>query len=141
MLGRLAREEQRLAASGDAIGRRAMHGEIAAHLAPLLREQHREQKLGAEPLSEQREQTRAAARAESLGRAPAIGEQLSPDLEMPVLDDREPQVDVALCRIGFRLREDAVQKCGVRLVLPVVLECVEVRRAGADVGRSHADSN
>jgi hypothetical protein len=58
---------------------------------------------------------------------------------MPVFDDRETQVDVALRRIGLGLRENAVEKRGIRLVLPVMREGVEVRRAGADVGRSHAD--
>ena len=57
--------------------------------------------------------------------------EISPDNDVPVFNFGKPRVDVLLAGIGFSSGENAVEERGVGLVLPVVLESVDV---GADCG-------
>lgn len=57
--------------------------------------------------------------------------EVTPYNDVPFLDVGKARVDVLLVRVGLGFREDAVEVRGVRLVLPVMLERVEVGgRAG-----------
>ena len=53
--------------------------------------------------------------------------QFAPDDYMPVLYISETGIDVLLLRIRFRFAEDSIEKRGVGLVLPVMLERVNIR--------------
>ena len=83
---------QRLVAPGAPRAVRAMHVEIAFDLAPLLGEQHRQQKARAEQLAE-RARGGACARSGGTARAsrPCCAQQPAPDLDVPVLDLGEPR--------------------------------------------------
>lgn len=52
--------------------------------------------------------------------------QVSPYDYMPVLDIGQACVDIFLVRVGLRIGKDAVQERGVRLILPMVRESVDV---------------
>ena len=113
-----------------------MHVEVAFHLAPFLGEQHRQQEAGPEHLAEQREQPRARARPECAGRATVLRGAARPDLDVPVLDLGEAPVEVLLLRVRLGVGEQAIQERRVGLVLPMVLEGVEVgSSAGRHVGK------
>jgi hypothetical protein len=55
-----------------------------------------------------------------------FAQQPGPDLDVPILDLGQAPIEVALARVGFGVGEEPVQVRGVRLVLPVMLECVQV---------------
>jgi hypothetical protein len=55
-----------------------------------------------------------------------FGEEIRPHHHVPVLDDREACIDIFFARIGLRRRKKAIEIGGVRLVLPVMLEGVDV---------------
>ena len=57
---------------------------------------------------------------------PLTGQQVTPDHYMPVFHLSEPSIDAALPWIRFGLGENAVQKGCIRLILPMVLEGVNV---------------
>ena len=59
-----------------------------------------------------------------------LREEARPHFHVAVFHFREALVDVPLGGVGFRTGEDAVEIRGVGLVLPMVLEGVEVRRMG-----------
>jgi hypothetical protein len=63
-----------------------------------------------------------------------LPEQRRPDLQMPILDLREPPIHVLLRGIGLRLREHAIEEGGVGLVLPVMLERVEIGSTARSAG-------
>jgi hypothetical protein len=103
-----------------------MEVEIAFDLAPFFAKKMREQESGPESSPQPREQSRPRRRSKATRRMTKLGEQIRPDLDVSVFDDREPGVHVALVRVRFDAGERAVQKRGVGLVLPVVLERMNV---------------
>lgn len=127
MLRRLARERERLALAGNSCRRARMHGEVALYLAPFLRQKHREQELGTQPATEQCEQASASAGAMPADGTAMLREKASPDLDVPVLDFSQPQIQGLLAFVRLRGGEDAIEKCGVGLVLPVMLEGMQIR--------------
>src|SRR5690348_8445638 len=114
-----------------------MHREVAAHFASLFREQRREQELGTERAAEECERACARTRAERRRRRAVLREQPSPDLDVPVLYGGEPLVEMLLLGIGLGFSEHAIEECSVGLVLPVVLEGVEVGCRGWRGGGRH----
>ena len=53
---------------------------------------------------------------------------------MPVFDLRQTSVDVSLVRVRLGVSENAIQKCCIGLVLPMVLEGMNVGRGGSGHG-------
>jgi hypothetical protein len=53
-------------------------------------------------------------------------QETGPDHDVPVLDVRQSRVDVFLFRVGLRRGEDPIEIGGVRFILPMVLERVNV---------------
>ena len=131
VLGRFARQGQRLATPSRAGWSGAMHVEVRLHFASLFLQQHREQKAGAEQSSQARQETRPSTRTKLLWRVAIAGEEIAPNHYVAVLDVRQTRVDILLVQIGFGGREDAIQIGGVCFVLPVVLE-------GVNIGFRHA---
>src|SRR5438105_2088683 len=127
VLGGLARKRQRLAMSGGATGGRPVHVEVAFDLTPLLCEQHRKKEARAQQASYEREQARACARPEGPNGTAVLGEQLRPDLDMTVLHLRQTTIEILLLRVRFGVGEQTVEVRSIRLVLPMVLERVQVR--------------
>ncbi len=75
----------------------------------------------------------ASTRARGLGRCGAfglsvVGQQLPPDLDVPVLHLRQSRIDIALVRVALRRSKHAIEERGVRLVLPVVGKRLQVGR-------------
>jgi hypothetical protein len=129
VLGRLLGEHQRLVAAGHAAPCGAVHVEVRLHLAPLLGQQHGQEEPGPEPAAEEGQQTRACRRTMVAGRAPVLRQQRRPDLEVAVLHLGEPAIDALLRRVRLGVGEHAVEIGSVGLVLPVVMEGLEVGRA------------
>src|SRR5690242_4864924 len=103
-----------------------MHVEVCLYLTPLLREEHRQQESGAEHASQRRKQARARAGPERPNGSTVIREQLRPDLDVPVLDGGQAQIEVPLLGVSLRARQYTIQVRGVGLVLPMMLEGVQV---------------
>src|SRR5690242_8826209 len=136
MLGGFAREEQRLAAAGGARWRLPMQVEIAFDLSPFLAKEMRKEKSWTELPPEPREEASASGRLERRRRVTVLGHQPRPDLDVAIFDRRETRVDVPLLRVGLDAGQRAVEKRGVGLVLPVMLERVKVgRRSGCHDGK------
>src|SRR5687768_10656044 len=55
-----------------------------------------------------------------------LGEQVRPHYHVPVLDIRQPRINVLLLCVGLGGREQAIEIRRVCLVLPMVLEGVDV---------------
>jgi len=55
-----------------------------------------------------------------------LGQEIGPNLNVPVLDLSQPEIEGLLLRVLLFRGEYAVQKGGIRLVLPMMLEGVEV---------------
>lgn len=55
-----------------------------------------------------------------------LGQQGSPDGDVPVLYVGQPQVHVATACIRLRRRKRSIQECGVAFILPVLAERLEV---------------
>ena len=137
VLGRLARERQRLVRARRAARRAPMHVEIAFDLATLFGEQHRQQEFRAEHLAEAREEPRARARDESVpGSRPCVAQQAGPHLDVPVFDLGEPPVQILLLRVRLGVGQEPVQIRRVGFVLPMMGEGVEIgrRRRGGGHG-------
>jgi hypothetical protein len=130
MLSRLLRQQQRFIATRDAKPSRPMHVEVRLDLASLLGEQHGQQESRPEPAAEEGEQARTAGGAVRAKGPAVLREQVGPDLEVTIFDVGQAAIDVLLLRVRLGLGEEAVEKRRVGLVLPVVLECVEVGGAG-----------
>ena len=128
MFRRFASEQQRFAASGRAARRPLVQVEVAFYFATFLSEQERQEEARSKPAPEPCEQSRARGCTEPLWRMPELGEQLGPDLDVAILDDGEARVHVAFFGVGFHARQRSIQERGVGLVLPVVLERVDVGR-------------
>ena len=122
--------EQRLGRARRAARRAPVHVEIASDLASFLGEQHREQKAGSQHLAEIREKPRPRAGPERPGVAAVFAQQRRPDLDVPVLDLGEPAIQVALLRVLLGVGQQPIQIRRVGLVLPVMVEGVEVDGAG-----------
>ena len=112
-----------------------MHVEVCLDLAPFLLEQHGQQKARAEPASEPGEQSGAPAGAKGRGGVSVPSEQVGPDHDVPVFDISQARIDVFLLRVGLRLGEKAIEIGGIRLVLPMVLEGVDVDLRALGRGR------
>src|SRR6185437_1738351 len=128
VLGGFAGEDQRFFLSLAACGRPAMHVEVAANFASLLGQQRGEEQARSKGAAKKGQHARARRGSERLRRPAVAREDLAPDRDMAVLDLGEPQVQVALPRIGLSRGELPVEERGIGLVLPVMLELVEVRR-------------
>ena len=103
-----------------------MHVEVRLDLAAFLLEQHREEKAGAEPATELREKSRPSAWTESWRRASISGKQICPDYDVPIFNVGKPGIGVSFFRIRLGGGENAIEVRGIRLVLPMVLERVNV---------------
>src|SRR5688500_11214335 len=103
-----------------------MHVEIGFDLAPLLLEQHREQKVWTEPASKRGQQASASAGSKFPGRVPVLGKKIGPHHDVAVLDVRQTCVDILLLWIRLGGAEETVQVRRIRFILPVVLERVYV---------------
>jgi len=55
-----------------------------------------------------------------------FAQEVGPDLDVAVLDCCQSPIQVALLLIRFGVGEEAIQVRGIRLVLPMMLECVKV---------------
>ena len=62
--------------------------------------------------------------------ASMLCEQTGPDMEMPVFHVRQSSIDVLLGRVGLRIGQQTIQERGVGLILPVMLEGIEIGCAG-----------
>jgi hypothetical protein len=111
-----------------------MHVEIAFDLATFLGKQHREEEPGAEHPTEHGQQTCACARLECPRVAVVLSQQPAPHLYVPVFDLGQAAIEVFLFGIRLGVRQQSVEVRRVGLVLPMVLEGVEVGRSGG-VGR------
>jgi len=103
-----------------------MEVEIPFDLAPFLTEEMWQEKAGPESTAEPRQESSTRGGAKASGRMPQVGEKLRPDLDVTVFDRGKAGVHVALLRIGLDPGQGAIQERGVGLVLPVVLESVDV---------------
>ena len=113
-----------------------MQIEVSPYFATLLSKEVRKQKAGSESTPEPREQAGARGRTEWQRRVTVLGEQLRPDLDVAVLHRGEATVDVLLLRVGLDVRQGAIQERRIGLVLPVMLESMEVRlRCGSHAGK------
>ena len=107
-----------------------MHVEITLDLAPFFLEQHRQQKTGSEPATESRQHPGSTTGRELRRRMAVLAEQIRPDYDVPIFDVGEAGVDVLLFWIRLGCGEDTIEVSSIRLVLPMVLEGVNV-----DLGR------
>jgi hypothetical protein len=105
-----------------------MEIEIALYFAAFLAQQVREKEARAKSTAEPGQESSPGRGAERRGSVTEVRQKPSPDLDVAILDRRETGVHVPLLQIGFDAGQRAIEKRGVRLVLPVMLERVNVRR-------------
>ena len=105
-----------------------MHVEVRLYLASFLLEQRGEEKARSETASEGGEQSRSRAGPMRPQLTPVLCQQVLPDLDVLVLDLGQPEVQRLLVRVVFSRCQHAIQERGIGLVLPVVLEGVQIRR-------------
>src|SRR5450759_5865979 len=103
-----------------------MHVEVRSDLAPLFLEEHRQQKVGAEPAPERGQQSRASARTKFRGPMSMLCQEIGPDYDVPIFDVRQSGVDILLLGVRLSRGEKAIEIGRVRFVLPVVLERMNV---------------
>jgi hypothetical protein len=103
-----------------------MHVHVPLYLTPFFGEQHRQQKAGPEQLAEDCEQSSARSRPERLCSSAIFADQIGPDLQVTTFDRRQAPENITFVTILFEIGEDVVQVGRVGLVLPVVLEGMEV---------------
>jgi len=104
-----------------------MHVQVGFYSSPFLLEKHWQKKPRPECASQSCEQSRSSAGPELSGRATVLGHEVAPYDYMPVFDRSESSVNVLPPGVGFGLGEDAVEVGGIRFILPVMLEGVQVR--------------
>src|SRR4051812_5303169 len=104
-----------------------MHVEIRFYFASLFLEKHRKKKARSEHTSQFGQKPRTRARPKRFWRVTMTFHQVAPDDYVPVLDVREPRVNVFLFGVRLGRSENAVQVGRVCFVLPVMLERVNVR--------------
>ena len=108
--------------------------EVRFDFASLFFQQHRQQESGSEPFTECRQQTRSTAWTKARRRMSVLFEKVRPDHYVPIFDVRQSRIDVFLFWIRFRGGEDAIQIGGIRFILPVMLERVNVDFGGPGWG-------
>ena len=114
------------------VRRGARQPEVRLHFAPFFRENQRQDRRRAEPPPDPREQPRAARRRVFRKRPPRLLEEIRPTLDVPVLDRRQPQEQVAAVLIRVRGGELAVEKRRVLLVgVMLVPALVRLKDVGA----------
>jgi len=127
---RLLCKGQRFATARCSAGSRAMHVEIRLYLATLFLEKHRKEESRPEQLSDSREEASAPAWPKLLQCATMLRHQVTPDNYMAVLYRGQPRVNVLLSRIGLGSGENTIEVGRVSLILPMVLEGVEIGLRG-----------
>src|SRR2546430_203059 len=101
--------------------------EVALHLLAFLPQQQRQEVTRTKAPPEPRPQPGVEGRAGPPHGVPVLGQQLLPDLDVPLLDAGELDVDLFAVGIALLAGEGKVEEGCVGLILPVMEPFVEIR--------------
>jgi len=108
-----------------------MHVEVRFYFTPLFPEEHRKQKAGAEHAPKTSQEACPSTWAKLLWHMPIAGQEIPPNYHVPIFNLRQARINVLLTRVRLGRRQDAIQVRGIRFVLLMMLE-------GVNVGSRHA---
>src|SRR5262245_57635912 len=101
--------------------------EIALHFLAFFSEQERQQESRTEPSSKPGPDLRVQRRPREANFVTVLGQQLAPDLNVPLFDSGQLDIDVLLLGITLLTSQREIQVGGVCFVLPMMEPFVNVR--------------